>query len=337
MTRMDDHARKVAAWISLGVGITLFIIKFYAYRLTGSQAILSDALEGIVNIISAIISLSVVAISSKPADRDHPYGHGKAEFFAAGFEGGAILFAGVLILLDSVRSWYDGNLLRELDFGLVLIGGAGIANGLLGYYLKKVGKRQQSAALEASGKHVWSDFITSLGVIIGLLIVKLTGVVWLDSLVAFLVGGHLALTGFRLFVKSGSELMDTQDMGLIERLGEIFGRVVFPGMIRIHHTRVMRSGRYHHVDLHLVVPEFWSVERAHDESNRFEEEVMSEYPMEGELHFHLDPCRKAYCEVCDLESCTIRQKPFRKRIPFSFEELTSPDEPEEMRVDGPRG
>jgi cation diffusion facilitator family transporter len=324
--------KKQAAWISLLVALILFSVKVFAFFLTDSRAIFSDALEGIVNILGSIGALFALKIASKPADSDHPYGHGKAEYFSAAFEGGLLAFAAVMIFFASVQSLITGVELQRLGVGLWLIVAAGVANLLLGLYLRKIGKKTNSAALVASGAHVLSDFWTSFGVVLALLLIQLTDWVWLDPIVAMVIGMHLLRASYGVVRDSTAGLMDERDEGMIQKIGKIFLKNRFPGIIRIHHTRVIRSGDFHHIDAHLVVPEFWSVSEAHVESDRFELKVMKDYPSKGEVRFHLDPCRKAYCEACDYPDCSVRQEPFKELIPYTLEELLSPVEPEEFRV-----
>jgi len=320
----DDHIRKRAGIISLIFAIALFAIKFYAYHLTGSQAIFSDALENIANIITAVAALTVLIISSRPADKDHPYGHGKAEYFASAFEGGAIFFAGLLIVLESINALIRQKQIAELDMGLILVIIAGLFNGLLGLYLQHVGKKYKSSTLVASGSHVISDCLTSIGVVVGLLLVKFTGLVWFDPLVAAIFGAALLVNGSKIVIHSGSELMDAKDMTVVEELARLFEKNYFPGIINLHFMRVMRSGRFHHVNVHIDIPEFWSVEKAHQESEKFEEMVIKEYTFDGEIHFHLDPCRKKFCKMCELDGCPIRADDFTQRNPIDSVGLTSP-------------
>lgn len=327
----QDKVRLRVAKSSLVIGVLLLVFKFWAYEITNSQAILSDALESIVNVLAALIALITVNIASKPADKDHPYGHGKAEYFSVAFEGGFITFAAALIFYESIRSLISGNEIKNIETGIYVTTFAGAANGLFGWYLKRAGKKLNSMTLSGSGDHLLSDALTSAGLILGLLVVTITKANWVDSAIAIILGFFLAKTGLGMVVKSMSGLMDAEDLDVIKKIGKVFAKKVFPGIIRIHYTRVIRAGRYHHIDAHVVVPEFWDVTKAHKETDRFEKLVFEEYPNEGELHFHLDPCRRAYCEVCDLEGCPIRQKPFIKRLLFTIDELTDPQEPVEFR------
>lgn len=163
--------------------------------------------------------------------------------------------------------------------------------------------------------------ITSVGVLLGLMLVKFTEILLIDSILALGFGSYLIYTGIKIFMRSMDILVDAQDKDLVLKLSELFKKNYRDGVIHIHHTRVMRSGRRHHIDCHLVVPEFWSIEKAHDFSDEFEEAIMKDYEVDGELHYHLDPCRKNYCKNCSYEPCHVRKENFVKRIDFSYDEL----------------
>lgn len=308
--------------LSLVVGAALLVVKFLAYRATGSTAILSDAMESIVNVVAAVFALGGLAFAGMPADRNHPYGHGKIEFFTAAFEGGLIAFAALMIIYEATETLlWTGVEVTQLDLGLVLIAGAGIANLALGGYLVRTGKQYQSLTLVADGKHVISDFWTSLGIIIGLLLVRFTGVLWLDPAVAIIVGLNLAWTGLKLVRYAAGGLLDEEDTDLLRKLLKAMNAGAVPGVIRVHNLRAIRSGRFSHVDAHLVVPEFWPVQRAHDTSQTFEKHVIGVAAVGGEILFHLDPCRRAYCSSCDLPDCPIRVEPFRGRPSLTIDEV----------------
>ncbi len=322
----DARIRARAGLISLAVSLLLLAAKFEAYRRTGSAAVLSDALESIVNVVAALFGLGSVVFAGRPADRNHPYGHGKIEFFSAAFEGGLIAFAAVLIVYEAVQALLLGPELRALDLGLTIVAGAGLANALLGVFLVRTGRRLASLALEADGKHVLSDSMTSAGVVLGLLLVKWTGLTWLDPLAACGVALLLFHTGFRLVREAAGGLLDEEDGELLARLVQALQPEIGQGVIRLHALRAMRAGRYHHVDAHLVVPEFWSVERAHHVSDALAARVIGQLGIEGELVFHTDPCHRAYCKQCDLADCAVRVEPFVARRPLELEEAVRPDE-----------
>ncbi len=323
----DLRVRLTAGLVSLVIGTALLLAKFFAYRLTGSTAILSDALESIVNVVAAVFALGGLAFAGRPADRNHPYGHGKVEFLSAAFEGGLIAFAAVMIVYQAVEGLLGGVEVRDLDYGLLITAGAGIVNALLGIFLLRVGRRHQSLTLVADGKHVLSDFWTSLGVVVGLILVRFTDVLWLDPAVAILVGINLAVTGLRLVRHAAGGLLDEEDTGLLHDLIGALNASLVPGIIRVHNLRAIRSGRFSHVDAHLVVPEFWSVEQAHDAADAFERRVIERCDSEGEIVFHIDPCRRIYCSRCDIAHCPVRLEPFRGRTDLTIEEAVQPDMP----------
>ncbi len=322
----------LASRVSLAVSLVLLAIKFIGYKLTHSQAVFSDAMESIVNVVAAGVAIFVVWYSRKPADQDHPYGHGKAEFFSAAFEGGLIAFASIMIAVEAVKALIRGHEVQQLGVGVAVTLGTGIGNALLGYYLLRMGRKAQSATIQASGHHVLTDFWSSAGVALGLLLVTVTGLQWLDPVVALIMSGYLAKTGFKLVTQSANALLDREDREILENLLTIVGRQRPSGIIQLHHVRVMRSGHYHHIDAHAVVPEYWDVAEAHDKTDAFESELMRDYPYPGELHLHVDPCRRAYCRNCDVAECPIRKHPFEHLRALSLEELTSPEEPKQFRA-----
>ena len=323
----ESRVRLRAVLISLAVSVVLLAAKYEAYLLTGSTAILSDALESIVNVVAAVFALGGLVFAGRPADRNHPYGHGKIEFFSAAFEGGLIAFASVVIVYEAVRILLAGAEVRQIGSGVVIVLATGLVNLVLGWYLVRTGRRYQSLTLVADGKHVISDFWTSAGVVVGLLLVHLTGRAWLDPLVALLVALWLMWTGFKLVRHAAGGLLDEEDPVLLSRVLNALQTYVGHGVIRVHHLRAIRSGRFHHVEAHLVVPEFWSVERAHDVSEEVAARVIVDLGVEGEMVFHTDPCHRTYCAVCDLEDCAIRREPFLKVTPLTLEEAVQPDMP----------
>ena len=318
------RARLRAALVSLVVGSILLGVKFLAWQWTGSTAVLSDAMESIVNVVAAIFALGAIAFAGRPADANHPYGHGKMEFFTAVFEGGLVSFAAVMILYEAVRALVRGPEIRDLDLGLLLMVGAGVGNAFLGVWLVKQGRAHQSPALVADGKHVLSDFWTSAGAGIGLVLVRLTGETWIDPVAALVVGVLLCRAGIGLVRQAAGGLLDEEDPALLEELAAVFARVGLEGGIEIHETRAIRNGSHVHVDAHVVVPEFWTVDRAHDAVERLERAVIAGWARDGEIVFHLDPCRRAYCARCPLADCAVRREPFREKPPLTKESIVGP-------------
>jgi len=323
----DARIRLRAGLVSLIVASVLLAAKYQAYRMTGSAAVLSDALESIVNVVAAVFALGGLVFAGRPADRNHPYGHGKIEFFSAAFEGGLIAFASVLVVYGALRSLIQGPEVRQIGLGIVIVLGSALVNLALGGYLLRTGRRHRSLTLVADGQHVLADVWTSGGIVVGLGLVRFTGLAWLDPVVALLVALWLMWTGFKLVRHAAGGLLDEEDPALLNSVLAALQRHLGNGVIRVHHLRAIRSGRFQHVEAHLVVPEFWSVERAHDLSEEVAARTMRELGAEGEMVFHTDPCHRIYCAVCDLTDCPIRREPYRGTIPMTLEEAVQPDLP----------
>jgi len=322
----SEHRTRVrAALLSVSLGTVLLGLKYSAYQLTGSTAILSDALESITNVIAALFALGGLVIAGWPADRAHPYGHGKIEFFTAAFEGGMIVFAAVLIIKEAGEALVFRHRVQQISLGVLITGAAGLANAGLGWYLVRTGKRLGSLTLIADGTHVLTDFWTSAGTVIGLSLVQLTRREWIDPLVAALVGLNLVWTGVRLVRHAAGGLLDQEDTDLLQRVVDAINTNLVPGVIRVHFLRAIRSGRFAHVDAHIVVPEFWTVEEAHDFATAFEHRVMRSVDAEGEVAFTVEPCRRQHCASCEVDPCPIRVQPFVSRSWITVDDAVRPD------------
>jgi cation diffusion facilitator family transporter len=320
----SQTARIRIAVLSIVVGCLVLGLKYLAFHVSQSAALKSDAIENVVNVVAAFFALGAIIFADKPADREHPYGHGKIEHFSAAFEGGMISLAAVLIGYEAIRSVVEGVPLKNLSLGLAINFGAGILNGLLGLFLIYQGKRQQSNALEADGHHVFSDFYVTLGLAAGLLLVKATGLTWLDPAIAMIVCAVLAYTGFKLVRTSSAALLDTEDPDLVRRLVEAINRVRPKDIVAIHELRTLRSGRYIHVDIHMVIPEYYGIGQGHELADDFGAAVIKEVAIEGELHTHVDPCLKAFCAQCEVTACPVRVKPQVYDCKITFDQAVAP-------------
>ncbi len=329
MTQPKLHASRArirATSVSIIAGLIILALKIIAFRLTGSAALKSDAYEGVVNIVAAVFALGAIIFANEPADRNHPYGHGKIEHFSAAFEGGLISLAALIIVYEGALSWIRYEPLKSLDWGMAVNLASGLLNGALGLYLVRSGRRLRSAAIEADGHHVLSDFFTTLGLLAGLLLVWFTGLRWLDSLLAILMGLWLMRTGFVLVRGASSALLDIEDPRTLEGIiGEI-NRSAPPEIITIHGLRTLRSGRHTHVDVHMVIPEYLPIRDAHQLVEGFGASVLHQLGMEGEFHSHMDPCSRAYCTRCVVRDCPVRAEASQGRTPITLEEASTPDE-----------
>lgn len=289
-----------AAIISISIGVLLLAIKFIAYFVTRSSAVFSDAMESIVNVAASIVAAYSLYVAHAPADREHPYGHGKAEFLSAGFEGGMVLLAAIVIFLKTVDTLLFHEVsVQELNLGLALIAAAMLANGAVGLYLIRTGKRQSSLTLEADGWHLLTDAITSVATLAALLVVRTTGWVWADPIAALLIAAYIAWMGARLFRRAAAGLMDEQDLaderllhGILDSHVGPTGRE--PRICSFHKLRHRHSGRYHWVDFHIMVPAGWTIDQGHAVASAVEYEIEQALG-EAKATAHVEPCAEVPC------------------------------------------
>jgi cation diffusion facilitator family transporter len=309
--------------VSFAVGALLMAVKFYAYRLTGSSAILSDALESIINVVASGFAIASILIAAKPPDADHPYGHGKVEYFSAGFEGALIILAAFGIFKTGLSHILDPQVLPHLSQGLILLLVAGLVNLVLGLGLIRAGKKHNSLVLTADGKHLLTDVYTSAGVLVGLWLVGLTGLYWLDGVIACAVGLNILVTGGLLVAQSVSGLMDRSSPELVAQMVELLQRHRKDCWIDIHELRDWRSGSHVYIDFHLILPRYLSLEEAHREGKELEEIIGRHFQAAAGVMIHLDPCIEDDCPVCPESDCNYRDGDFTKRPPFTCQSLTA--------------
>lgn len=308
--------------ISVFVGLVVLALKIYSVYLTGSVALKSDALESIVNIAATLFALGAVIFGARPADQEHPYGHGKMEHFSATFEGGLIAVASALIIHEALHKFFVPAEVKSLNVGIIINFVAGSINGVLGWFILSRGKKFDSSALQADGHHLLSDFYTTIGVVTGLIIMNMTGLAWLDATIALFVGILLAYTGFKLIKKSWDALLDTGDPKIVAGILETVMSIKPKDIIALHNLKILRSGSYSYIDIHVVIPAFYDFRKAHDLSKKFTSDVLEARKLEGEFHTHIDPCNPTYCENCCIEECNVRAFPFVEAPKFTIEEVT---------------
>ena len=313
----------MAARLAFITSLALLLAKFGAYYLTDSKAVFSDAIESIINVVTAAFLMLSISVSSKPVDEDHPYGHGKIESFSAGLEGGLIILAAIMILVESIPVFFAPQPPRNLGLGLYILGGAGAVNLVVGGYLMRAGRMYKSEAISADGRHLLTDFYTSAGVIIGLLLYRLTGFPWLDPLVACLVALNILIPGISLLAKSFKNLMDEADPKLLERIVLALNTIKKPGWLYPHKLRALRSGRYHHVDLHISLPHYWTLTQVHEAEQEITQALLDALGEEGDIMIHVDPCEPPYCPICNVDNCSARKADFNSAPNWSVKEVIS--------------
>ena len=304
------------------VGILLFVGKLIAWHLTNSDAVFSDAMESIVNIIAAFMGLYSLYLAAKPKDLDHPYGHGKVEFVTSGIEGALIIFAGVIIIVQSVDSLLHGNVPKKLDWGILIVALTAAINYLMGYISIKKGIKQNSLVLQSSGKHLQSDTFTTLGVVISLVLIYFTKIYWIDAAVALIFGGYIMFIGYKIIRKALSGIMDEADLEMLSRLAKFLNENRKPEWIDIHNMRIQQHGSGLHIDAHLTLPWYFELRKAHEEMEKAYKLIGENTDRSVEFNFHLDDCKTFSCEICQLSDCPVRQKPFVKKIEWNEKNIS---------------
>ncbi|MDR1876549.1 MAG: cation diffusion facilitator family transporter [Flavobacteriaceae bacterium] len=306
------------------VGITLFIIKVIAWLLTQSIAILTDTLESIINVLAGLFSLYSLYISAKPKDRDHPYGHGKIEFISAGIEGGLITLAGLIIVYESVITFFEPRIISKLDYGIILVAITGLINYILGILAIKKGKKNKSLALISGGEHLKSDTYSTIGLILGLIIIYLTGFYWLDSVIALIFSGIIIFTGVKIIRRSLAGIMDEADEELIKQLVITLEKNRTHNWIDIHNVRFIKYGSSLHLDGHLTLPWYFNLKESKDELDKLEKIITDNFGDSFEMFIHVDNCCETFsCKICQKEDCPHRKYLFEKQIIWTIENIES--------------
>lgn len=303
-------------------GIILFIGKLVAWKLTNSDAVFSDAMESIVNVISAFMGLYSLHLAAKPKDEDHPYGHGKVEFVTSGIEGALIAIAGIMIIYEGINSLLTGKVLDKLDWGILIIAATAVINYILGYISVKKGRRENSLVLISSGKHLQSDTVTTLGVVISLVVVYFTKIYWLDSVVALIFGLYIIFVGYKIVRRSLSGIMDEQDPDLLNQIVSILEENRRTEWIDIHNMKIQQFGASLHIDAHITLPWYYSLRDAHKEMENVIMLLAKNTQRSVEFNFHMDDCKSISCPICQIMDCPVRERDFVKRVQWTPENMT---------------
>lgn len=314
MENQKKRLRIITAVLIIGIAVT--IIKFVAYFLTKSNAIYTDALENIINVVAGAFAFYSIYLAAQPKDVNHPYGHGKVEFFAVGFEGALIVFAAINIIYKSIYSFIHPQDIQQLDQGIWLSVLAGAINFSLGFYVVKQGQKLNSMTLEADGKHLKTDAYTSVGLVLGLVLIKITELYVLDSAISLLLGCLILYNGYHLIRKSVSGLMDEVDPLLVDNIVKILEKERKPEWIDVHNLRTQQYGHDLHIDCHITVPYYFDLVRVHDEVESIEALIEKNIENNVELFIHVDPCLPNCCNYCSVE-CPVRKFPQERTIQWN--------------------
>jgi cation diffusion facilitator family transporter len=296
---MGSKSLKKFIYLSIIAAVLTISLKGIAYLLTGSVGLLSDALESCVNLIAALFALVILAIAEKPADAEHAFGHSKAEYFSSAIEGGLIVLAAFSIVWSAYPRLLDPQPLENMGYGLLISFAASLINLGVSLVLLREGKKSHSITLTADGKHLMTDVWTSVGVLAAIAMVKLTGWLILDPIIAMLVALNIVWTGYRLMQQSARGLIDTAIPNAErEQIEQIFDQFRQPG-IEFHSLMTRQAGQRKFISVHILVPGEWTVQRGHDLLEIIEAKVRDHFPIPVTVFTHLEPVEDpvSHCDI----------------------------------------
>lgn len=316
------HEQRKIILISLVTGALLMVAKFIAYFLTQSNFILTDAAESIVNVVASAFAFFSIYLSEQPKDINHPYGHGKVEFFSVFVEGILILIAGATIIIKSAYSFFHPNEVHSILLGACIIGATGVVNGLLGWYLIKKGESLRSITLDADGRHLLTDMVTSGGLVVGLTLIYFTGLIALDNILSIAVALYIIYTGYKLTRKAIGGLMDEADFKIVEHVISVLNDKRKPEWIDVHNLRAQKYGNELHIDCHMTLPNYFDLNKVHTEVHLVDVLINHEVSIKTELFIHSDPCLPDCCHYCSMPNCPIRSEAKTKDIEWTMDNVT---------------
>jgi cation diffusion facilitator family transporter len=318
----DENKKFKALVFVLSFSTIIMVLKFIAWRYTGSNAILSDAFESIVNVVAGSFAVFSIYYSSQPKDEDHPYGHGKMEFVAAGFEGGLVLIASLFMIYKAIMGFIHPVIIKSLDVGFIITVIAGGMNFLLGKFLMAKSKKENSLLLKAEGKHLLTDTWSSLALALGLLIIHFTNLLWIDSALALLFGLFILKEGYSIFKESLNHLLDEADFHSLQKLVVALQKSRKTAWIDIHNLRIIKYGSRLHIDAHLTLPWYNNLEESHKEVSDLELSLKEKLGENVEFFIHTDPCIPPIsCQICNILQCKERKSPFVKEVEWDLKNI----------------
>lgn len=325
--KMDQERikQRVQTYIII-ISVSLMAGKFVAFFLTRSVGILTDALESIVNVTAGFITLLSLRFAARPKDAEHPFGHGKMEFISASIEGLLIFAAGGIIIFEGIRKIITPVMPQRLDVGLIIIAIAGLANWLAGWYSIRTGKKYNSMALVAGGKHLQSDTYSTIGLVIGLLLLYFTKLPWIDGLLAIIFGGIIVFTAIGILRKSSASLLDRADKDVLLAVGKVISENRRREWIDVHNLKVIRYGSFFYMDCDVTLPWYYTIAQGHDACDEMVRVLREQFSDRMQISVHSDSCGERHCAHCLVWECPYRKEPFVAPLEYTLDELTSTDE-----------
>lgn len=305
------------------LSVILFILKFVAYFMTHSLSVLSDALESIVNVLAGAIGLYSLYVASKPKDKEHPYGHGKAEFISAAFEGSLIITAGLIIFYEAIDAFFHPTELHSLDNGIWVLLTTAFLNLFAGLIAKRMGKKNKSLALVSSGQHLILDSFTTFAVTIGIGIVLFTNITGIDAALAILMSFWIIYNGYQIIRASLAGIMDEADLALLEEVITELNKNRNVSWVDLHNLRVIKYGSLMHIDCHLTVPWYLNVNEAHQVVEDFTNLIKDKFGSSIEFFVHTDGCMPYSCPICSVSDCPQRKALHEQKLDWTIENVLS--------------
>ncbi len=313
------NTQKLLVLVSIG----LFLIKIFAWYITSSVAILTDALESTVNVVAGLIGLYSIILSSKPKDKEHPYGHGKVEFISSAFEGILISVAGIIIIYEAINNLMHPHEIKSLDYGLILIAISGAINFIVGHICVKKGGKENSPILVAGGNHLKSDTYSTIGLLVGLALILITNLKWIDSAAAIIFAFIIIFTGYKIIRKAISGIMDEADQSIIEEVKSVLNKNRESQWVDVHNMRIINYAGFYHIDCHLTVPYYLNIIEGHDILDKLTNILTNHFNERVEFFIHIDACQSYQCSICTLSECQFRKETFKHQIEWTTENLIS--------------
>jgi cation diffusion facilitator family transporter len=321
----DLIKQKVQGWI-VSFSLLILIGKFIAFYLTNSVGILTDAMESIVNVIAGLISFFSLRYAGRPKDKGHPFGHGKVELISASIEGLLIMMAGGMIIYEGFKRLFEPATIGKLDIGIAVVAVAGLMNYVMGWYSVRMGKKYDSIALVAGGKHLKSDTYSTIGLVTGLFLLYFSGLKWIDSALALIFGSIIVVTGILILRKTIANLMDKADDEILHKMLDAILTVRKPEWVDIHNMKVIKYGSYLFVDCDLTLPWFYNITDGHKACEELKDILSAKYSDRLLVTIHSDPCFEKHCNHCLMADCIYRKVPFVAPLHLTLEDLTASDE-----------
>ena len=299
----------------------ILIGKFIAFYTTNSVGILTDAMESIVNVVAGLISLISLYIAAKPRDKGHLFGHGKFESISASLEGLLIIFAGGAIIYEGVLRLLNPSMPEKLTVGIAVVAVAGVMNYAMGWYSVRVGRSYSSIALISGGKHLQSDAYSTIGLLLGLVLLSVTQLAWIDSALALIFGAIIVITGINILRKTVSNLTDHTDEELLETIREAIEQGRVDDWIDVHNLKAIKYGSCLHIDCDLRLPWFYNIQQGHDACDILNEIVSAKFTNHVVMSIHSDSCAEKHCLHCAMKVCEYRQQLFTTLHPLTVANL----------------